>query len=64
MKKKALLAVAILATACLTGCNLNISFTPDEQMSEAVSEVSSEEVNVTEKESNQIQSSESKMKYL
>lgn len=59
MKKKALLAVAILATACLTGCNLNISFTPDEQMSEAVSEVSSEEVNVTEKESNQIQSSES-----
>lgn len=48
MKKKGLLAIAILATVCLTGCNLNINFTPDETTSGTVSEVGSEEVNTSE----------------
>lgn len=57
MKKKVLLAIAILATACLTGCNLNVSFTPDEPASGTVSEVDSEEVKVEENGSEVAQNS-------
>ena len=59
MKKKVLLAMAILATACLTGCNLNVSFTPDEPASGMVSEAESEDIKVTENESGSAQNSES-----
>ncbi len=52
MKKKVLLAIAILATACLTGCNLNVRLTPDEPISETVSDMSSEGVNEAESQSN------------
>ena len=57
MKKKVLLAMAILATACLTGCNLNVSFTPDEPASGMVSEAESEDIKVTENESGSAQTS-------
>ncbi len=53
MKKKVLLALAILATACMTGCNLNITFTPDEPVSGTVSEV--EDVKESGNESDTVQ---------
>lgn len=58
MKKKVVLTLAILATACMTGCNFNIKLTPDEPAPETVSEVGSEEVKTTEDGSELTQDSE------
>ena len=57
MKKKVLLTMAIIATACMTGCNINVKLTPDEPASETVSEMSSVEVNTSENGSEVVQNS-------
>ncbi|MBQ7833340.1 MAG: DUF4163 domain-containing protein [Lachnospiraceae bacterium] len=57
MKKKVLLAMAIIATACLTGCNINVKLTPDEPASENVSEMNSENGQIIEDGSGATQNS-------
>ncbi len=58
MKKRGLLTAVILATVFLTGCNVNVNFTPDEPASGTVSEVDSEEVRGAENGSEVTQNSE------
>ena len=49
--------MAIIATACMTGCNINVKLTPDEPDSETISEMSSVEVNTSENGSEVVQNS-------